>query len=372
MSNRKLQVYFFITVMAASLFLSAAVFQSYLTLLAFGGVLAIVSRPIYRYFLGKLKSESFAAIVTVLCTALVVVLPAAYFMTALTTELIGMVSDFKSYFDANTFSGVLERWLPLSLHEQIPTVIEGTRQVLNSIAGQLSTSLIGFFSDLFQVMFSFIIVLIAAYYLLKDGSKIKKELLNVSPLGDEYDELVLQRIIVAVSAVMNGVLIIGFIKGVLTSIFFWAFGIPAPLFWGTMTGFASLLPILGSSIVTLPAVLYLFAVGRIGAAIGLAIIAIFLISTIDNFLQPKLVESKTNIHPLLILLSILGGLQFYGFAGFILGPLTLAVTMALFDVFKKEFKNYISLPENSERVVAKAEKPEKTPEKKANKKNEAE
>src|SRR5690349_15155207 len=124
-TNRKLQVYFFIAVMAASVLLSAAVFQSYLTLLAFGGVLAIVSRPFYRYFLLKIKSEAGAALLTILCSALVVVLPAAYFMTALTTELIGIVSDFKSYFDANTFSAILERWLPLSLHEQIPTIISG-------------------------------------------------------------------------------------------------------------------------------------------------------------------------------------------------------------------------------------------------------
>jgi len=93
--------------------------------------------------------------------------------------------------------------------------------------------------------------------------------------------------------------------------------------------------------VTVPAIIYLLLIGKIGSAIGLSIVSFGIIGTIDNFLQPKLVEQKTNIHPLLILLSILGGLQFYGFAGFILGPLTLAVTMALIDIYKKEFRGYL-------------------------------
>jgi predicted PurR-regulated permease PerM len=342
MVNRKIQAYFFIILITVSAILSLAVFQSYLTLLAFGGILAVVVNPIYKYIHGKIKSESFAAFLTVICSTLVVVLPTVYFLTSLTTELIGVLSDFKAYFDATTFQQVLIKWIPVSLHEQIPTIIDGTKKVLNSIAGQLSNSLVGFFSDLFNVLLSFVVVMIAAYYLLKDGSKIRKEVLAISPLGDEYDEIVIEKVIVAVSAVVNGVLIVAFIKGILASIFFWIFGIPAPLFWGTMTGFSALVPMVGSGLVTLPAVLYLFAIGKVGAAIGLTIVSIFLISTIDNFLQPKLVESKTKIHPLLILLSILGGLQFYGFAGFILGPLTLAVTIALLDISKKEFKKYLN------------------------------
>jgi predicted PurR-regulated permease PerM len=112
------------------------------------------------------------------------------------------------------------------------------------------------------------------------------------------------------------------------------------MFWGTMTGLASFLPIFGSALITVPMVIYLFMTGHIGAAIGLGVVGLAIIGTIDNLLQPILVESVTRIHPLLILLSILGGFQFYGFTGFILGPLTLAVTMALLDIYKREFKNY--------------------------------
>jgi predicted PurR-regulated permease PerM len=204
----------------------------------------------------------------------------------------------------------------------------------------LSTNLFNVFSNVFGVFFGFIVVLISTYYLLKDGHRLKNELLVLSPLGDEHDELVFRRIFTAVEAVMGGMFVTGVLKGMLTGLAFWIFGIPAPIFWGFLTGLASFLPLVGSSLVTLPATAYLFLTGDVTAGVIFGIFAL-LIGTIDNLLQPKIVQSRTDIHPLLILLSILGGLQLYGFAGFVLGPLTIAVTIAFIDIYKKEFRNAI-------------------------------
>ncbi|MEY4745270.1 MAG: hypothetical protein RL272_1215 [Candidatus Parcubacteria bacterium] len=341
MSYKKFQVYFFIVVLTVSGALTAAVFRPYLTLLAFGGVFAIVARPLYLHILRYLKSETAAAFLTIIIAASGILLPSAFFMAALTAELGVVFSNIKGFFDYTSLTQLLTRHLPAQLHDQIPALLSEGVRLVRGFADLLSTNLLDFFSNLFGIVFGFLVILIAGYYLLKDGVKVKRELLALSPLGDEHDEQVFRRVVVAVRAVMTGILIIGLIKGVLAGIFYWIFGIPAPLFWGTMTGFASFLPIFGSAFISVPSVIYLLLMGKIGPAIGLAIISVGLIGTIDNFLQPKLVESKTNIHPLLILLSILGGLQFYGFAGFILGPLTLAVTMALIDIYKKEFRSYL-------------------------------
>ncbi len=317
-------------------------FRSYLTLLAFGGVLAIVSRPLFKYLFRYLKSDTAAAFLTVVVVSMTIILPTIYFFAALSAELVGLFGNVKGYFDLATLEQLLRRMLPPNMQDQIPAVINEALGLLRTVAGKLSSNLIALFSNLFGVLISFIIILIMVYYLLKDGTKIKNELLMLSPLGDEYDELVFQKVVVAVRAVMNGVLVVGLIKGILAGMAFWVFGVPAPLFWGTMTGMASFLPIFGSGLITIPIVAYLLFTGHLGAAIALTAVSITIIGTIDNLLQPKLVESKTKIHPLLILLSILGGFQFYGFSGFILGPLTLAVTMALIDIYKKEFKEYVA------------------------------
>lgn len=341
MSYKKFQVYFFITVLTLSGVLTLFVFRPYLTLLAFGGVLAVISRPLYLRLNRLIKSDIAAAFLTVICMTLAVLLPSALFFASLSSELISAFSNIKGYFDGTTVLQVAEKYLPNAVHDQIPAILTEATRLIRGIAEALSQNLIGFFSNLFGIVFGCIVVLISAYYLLKDGTKIKMSLLALSPLGDEYDEIVFRKVITAVSAVMNGTLVMGLVKGVLAGVFFWIFGIPAPLFWGTMTGFASFMPVFGSALITVPAVLYLLIIGKVGAAIGLLAVSVVIIGAIDNFLQPKLVESKTNIHPLLILLSILGGLQFYGFAGFILGPLTLAVLMALIDIYEKEFRQYL-------------------------------
>jgi predicted PurR-regulated permease PerM len=341
MSYRQFQVYFFVTVLVLSSAVTLAVFQPYLTLLAFGGVLAIVSSPIYRWLKKMFKSETASAFLTSLSIGIIILIPIVLFLAALAGELINIFGKLRSYFETGTLEVVLTKFLPETLHSQIPTILDQAFGVARTVVQALSNNLVGLFSNAFAILFGFVVILIAVYYLLKDGPKVKTELLALSPLGDEYDELVFQRIAIAVRAVMGGVLIIGLIKGALAGFFFWAFSVPAPLFWGAMTAVASFIPILGSSLITVPAAGYLFVIGDYGAGAALLAVSIGIIGVVDNFLQPKLVESRTKIHPLLILLSILGGIQFYGFAGFVLGPLTLSVTMALIDIYKKEFRNYM-------------------------------
>lgn len=343
MSYRRFQIYFFIAIIALSAVLTLMVFRPYLTMLAFGGIIAIVTRPFYMSLLRWAKSETAAAFLTVLGIAILVLIPSALFFALLSGELVGLFGDLRDYFGDNSITQILQRWLPVAVHDQIPTLMDESLRLVHAAADAMSKNLLDFFSNVVGMFFGFAVVLICAYYLLKDGHKVKKELLALSPLGDQHDEHVFQKIVLTIRTVMAGFLVVGLVKGVLAGIFYWVFGVPAPLFWGTMTGFASFIPVLGSSLVSVPAIGYLYLTGHYGAGTGLLVVSVILIGTVDNLIQPKLVESRTKIHPLLVLLSILGGLQFYGFAGFILGPLTLSVTMALVDIYKKEFRQVVEV-----------------------------
>lgn len=341
MNYKRFQVFFFISALILSLALTLLVFRSYLTLLAFGGVLAVVSDPLYKYVKKYLKSDMASSFLTVLVIAVVIILPLVFFLAALTGEIINVFSNVRERLDNFSGTAYLSEILPESMHEQIPQLLEQSFNVAARVAELVSSNLVGLFSNVFSVVFGFFIILFSVYYLLKDGSRIKKKLMMLSPLSDEYDELVFDKIAVAIRAVMGGVLVMGIIKGILAGFFFWLFGIPAPLFWGVMTGMVSFVPVFGVSLTTVPLAIYLFASGHIWSGIGLLAVSALIIGTVDNLLQPKLVESKTKIHPLLILLAILGGLEFYGFSGFILGPLTLSVTLALFSIYEKEFRSYL-------------------------------
>lgn len=345
MGYKKFQTYFFAAILAVSAILTLVVFRSYLVFLAFGGVLAIVVLPLYRYLYKLLRFDVAAAFLSVILVALTLLLPTAYFLASLTNELGGVIADVRSFFDLETLTNFLTRVLPPSMQLNVPAMTDEVLNVLRNVVGTLSNHLVGFFSNIMDVVVGFIVILISMYYILKDGPKIKREILQLSPLGDDQDDAIYQRIITAIRAVMGGVLVLGLVKGILAGLSFWIFGVPAPLFWGSMTGIASFLPVIGSGLVTVPMVLYLLALGKMWSAFGLALVSFAVIGTVDNFLQPKIVGDKTKIHPLLILLSVLGGIDFYGFAGFILGPLTLAVTMALIDIYKKDFKGNLDTGE---------------------------
>ncbi len=341
MSYRKFQVYFFLALLTGSGILSLFVFKPYLVMLAFGGVLAILFRPLYLWFLKLIKSATAAAFLSVLCVALTILIPCAYFFAALYTELTAVYSNVKTYFDAPTLTAFLDSRLPASVHDQVPVVVASYLHIVRGVGDALTANLPDLFSNAVNIVFGFFVILISVYYLLKDGGYVKKQLIALSPLPDEYDGLVFHRVIVAVRAVMGGVFIVGILKGVFTALLFWGVGIPAPLFWGVMTGLASFIPLVGIAVILVPAGLYLLAIGQVTTAIVYGLIATFVIATIDNFVQPKLVEKKTQIHPLLILLSMLGGFRFYGFSGFVLGPLTLSVTLALMDIYEREFRKYL-------------------------------
>ena len=341
MSYRRFQIYFYLVIFAISLALTVTLFWSYLTLLAFGGVLAIISRPLYRFFLRVFRRESIAAFLTVLIMLVVIIVPLAYFLMALSADLLAILPDLKSFIGRASITGFLQQRLPIAWQPQVPALLNEAVQLARSTAQGLSDNVFGLFTNIAGMLFGFLVVFMATYYLLKDAVKMKNVLFEISPLGDEYDKLILRRIIIAVRAVMGGVLIIAVIKGVIAGAIFYVFGIPTPMLWGVLTGIVSFVPIVGSAIVIIPMIFYFLLQGQFLTALVFALVIVLSVGLIDNVLQPKLVESKTNIHPLLILLSVLGGLQLYGFAGFILGPLTLAVTIALLEIYKKEIKKFL-------------------------------
>lgn len=339
MSAQKVQEYFFFGVLIVSVCLTLLVFRPYLTLLAFSGVIAIIFHPLFKYIERVLKSPSMAAFLSVIAVAITVILPTVLVVAALYTELSEGVIDIHKLIDPNSLTTLLQVVLPPSMREQIPLLLSELIKTFDTIGSMVSSQLLLVFSNVISVLVSFFIILIAVYYLLKDGARMKRHLLTISPLNNEHDELIFRRMFVAVRAIMGGVIIIGAIKGLVVSVLFLIFGMPAPFFWGFVTGFTSLIPVVGAAAVLAPAFLYLLYQGHVAAAFALLVIAAFIIGIVDHFVQPKIVQSKTDIHPLLILLSILGGFSFYGLAGFVLGPLTLAVTMSLVDIYRKDFRN---------------------------------
>jgi predicted PurR-regulated permease PerM len=134
-----------------------------------------------------------------------------------------------------------------------------------------------------------------------------------------------------IRATMKGNIIVAIVQGALGGLAFWFLGIGGALLWAVLMAFLSLLPAIGTALVWLPVAIYLLATGEIWQGVALIAYGVLIIGLVDNVLRPILVGKDTKMPDYVVLLSTLGGMAVFGFAGFIIGPIIAAMFMALWD-----------------------------------------
>ena len=189
-----------------------------------------------------------------------------------------------------------------------------------------------------QFFFMVFIMFFSLYYFFKDNKKMIKMIMKLSPLKDKQEQVVLDNFISISRATINGTFVIALVQGVLSGIVLLIAGVQSPIIWAVVAFIFSLLPFIGPSLILLPISAVLFFMGDYWQATFVAISALILIGTVDNFLRPKLVSGGAGLHPLLVFLSTLGGISLFGFSGFILGPAAIVFLISLLDIYSKEFK----------------------------------
>jgi predicted PurR-regulated permease PerM len=162
--------------------------------------------------------------------------------------------------------------------------------------------------------------------------------MNLSPLKNRQEKLLLANFINTSRATLKGSLVVAILQGILSGIILWIAGIPSAVLLGVISFFVSLIPFAGPALILVPIGVISLFLGNIWQGIVLIVFAILVVSTIDNFIRPKLVEEGSGLHPLLVFLSTLGGIALFGIAGFLLGPVIMVLLITLLDIYRREFK----------------------------------
>ncbi|MEX2054911.1 MAG: AI-2E family transporter, partial [Candidatus Andersenbacteria bacterium] len=215
-----------------------------------------------------------------------------------------------------------------------PELTVNVNEYIRQGASWLLQNLGSVFSSATQMVISFLLSLLALFYLLKDGPHFRKTIISLSPLLDRYDKTIFERLHNAVNSVVKGSLAIALLQGLSTGLGFTLFGVPQAALWGSVAVLSALIPNVGTALVITPAVIYLFLTDHLLASVGLAVWGVTAVGLIDNLLGPKLIQRGLQIHPLLILLAVLGGLSMFGPIGFLVGPIILSLLFALLDIYK--------------------------------------
>jgi len=183
----------------------------------------------------------------------------------------------------------------------------------------------------------FFLMLYLLFFFLRDGPRILDALIRALPLGDQRERHLLGRFAEVSRATIKGTLVVGIVQGTIGGIAFAVLGISAPVLWGTVMALLSILPVVGTALVWLPAAIVLILNGQVFGGIALIFVGVFVIGLTDNLLRPILVGRDTQLPDYLILLSTLGGLAGFGLAGVVIGPTIAAFFLSIWQMAEQEF-----------------------------------
>jgi|CXWK01.1.fsa_nt_gi predicted PurR-regulated permease PerM len=352
MNIKKLQLGFFIVFLVAVLVLFFFIAKPYISAIFLALITAALFAQIHeRLFFMFGNRKNISALVSVVLVLLVFFVPLAVIGQALIRESAGLYADIQR---GGVSSGQYSlepaaRMVESFVNTRIPGVDINLDRFLNvspyieRLLVWLSNNLSNFFSGALNLTLSAFLYVLCLFYLFRDGSSLTKNILAWSPLFDTHDKLILSKISAAVVSVVRGQLMIGLIQGVLTGFGFWIFGVSHPVIWGAVAAVASLIPAIGTSFVNIPAIIFLLATGQLYQGLGLLVWAAVAVGFVDNLVGPYLINRGVKIHPFLVLISVLGGISFFGPIGFIAGPVVLSLLFALLELYP-----IIMLPVSSE------------------------
>lgn len=308
-----------------------------------GVVFAILFAPLYRRFLrGTRKKPNAAALITLLSIVVMVILPLSIVGASLidqATRAYELLSPARLDL-ASTFQKVIQflpQWLVNLLERFDLTTLATLQQRLSEVATQVSqqvaTQAISLGRNTFDFLVSLTVMLYLLFFLLRDGQELAGRVRNALPLSRKYKQRLFTNFTTVIRATVKGNVLVAAAQGALGGLILWFLGVEAPLLWGVLMAFLSLLPAVGAALVWAPVAIYFLIMGAVWKGVVLIAFGVLVIGLVDNVLRPILVGKDTKMPDYVVLLSTLGGMALFGLNGFVIGPVIAALFIAAWDLF---------------------------------------
>ncbi|ETB63891.1 TPA: AI-2E family transporter [Candidatus Nomurabacteria bacterium] len=337
MQTTQTERHFIFTLLIIVLILTVAILFPFLTVIILSAAFAVVLSPLYKWIKKYITRgiSWLASLLTILIFLIGLCVPLFFVGKAVFIQseeaYYSIVADGSADKFINSLDSSINNLLPEGIYFDTGT------KVMNFV-GSLSDNIASIFSSTFNSIIMFTIMIFALFYILKDGEVWKKGVISILPLSNENSHKILASLSGSINRVLKGSFVIAIAQGLLAWIGFTIFGVPNAAIWAVIAGIASFIPTFGTSIVSIPAMIYLFATGMQIQALGLLLWSLLLIGTIDNILAPYIISKNTEIPSLFILFSILGGISLMGPVGILIGPLVIGLLYSLVSIYKTELK----------------------------------
>ncbi len=317
---------FLLVVLFFSLYLVYLILGPFMDTLIFAIVLASLFYPLQVYLVRIYRGRSsLAALTIIFIITFLLVIPIFIFASALVSQGLDSVTKVHDWIRAGNLQKITEDprilayttklterfgFLELKQLDVVSNLLQFSKNLGQFLLSKGATLL----GNVASLVTHFLIMIFVVFYLVRDGYEMLQKGRSFSPLRKEQEEALLHGIRAVAKSVLMGTFFTALCQGLVGGIGLWIVGIPG-LFWGTVMGFASLIPIVGTALVWIPATVYLIILGNLKSALFLTLWSIFLAGSIDNFLRPFLMRGEGRMSPFYIFLAIIGGVQYFGLAG---------------------------------------------------------
>jgi predicted PurR-regulated permease PerM len=318
-----------------ALYLCWLLAQPFLTAIAWALALAVVAHPLHRRFEFFLH-PNLAALFSVIVVALVLLTPGAFLLQKFFDEASGALRLIGQNLNPAVFSETAERYPFFATAFRWLQTRFDLNQEMKRAAGLLAGHTPAVLSGSVRFVTQAAIMLVTLFYFLRDRRSLLGFFFRLAPLSSSDSDQLVRRVSETISATLYGNLVVKLVQGVLGGLMFWILGLPVPLLFGILMALLAMLPVFGTSLVWGPAAVVLLSQGSWVKAIVLVLWGGLVVSLIDNFLYPMLVATELRLHTLGVLFSVFGGLIAFGIAGFVLGPVILASTGALLEIWRRK------------------------------------
>jgi predicted PurR-regulated permease PerM len=331
-----------------SIYLCYVIARPFLASLVWALALAVLVFPVYRRVKNYVGNESAAAGLMTFLVAVVLVVPVILVTRQLTREIWRNVEYVRGEIEKGEWRAQIEQNQYAAQALRFAEEEMNLRQTLEQTTGKIPEHVSNFLSGSIWILFQLLITFFALFFFFRDHDSFLRGVRRLVPLSSKETDAVFKRVSDTLYAAVFGEMLIALVQGVLGGLMFWILGLPAPFLWGFVMGLFGFLPMIGSWMIWTPAAIYLMTQGEWIKGIILIAWGILALTVFTTVLYPILVGDRLRLHTLVVFIAIIGGIMAFGTVGIILGPLVLAVTIALIDIWKNRMGEGEKLVEEPE------------------------
>lgn len=329
--------YFLFILLLLTLVLTVLIFSPFIAVLILTIAFAVALNPIYLWIKKHITRNIawLASLLTIFVFLICLCTPLFFVGKTVFYQVQDIYVNVVSSQDTSSWIGHLND----RINGYLPSGFDFNLQdKISNLLSSLTNSLGSLFSSTLNSVLMFTLMVFALFYLFKNGEKWETDLMKILPLSDKNSSQILKDLKASINRIFKGQFIIAIAQGFLAWVGFTLFGVPHAIIWAIVASIASFVPTIGTSMVSIPAILFLFFSGLQLNALGLLVWSVLLVSTIDNILNPYIMSKDTDIPSLFMLFSILGGVALFGAIGIVIGPLAISLLYSLVSIYKREIE----------------------------------